>query len=52
MGSKPVSYMPNETVPDLHKISEVVTLCMRKSIFVYTSKSGQYVMLSVGTFGG
>ena len=42
--------MPNRAVSALHKISGVATLCMCKSIFVYTSKTEQYAMLSVETF--
>ena len=44
--------MPNKAVPDLHKMSGLQTLCMCESIFVDTSKTGQYVVLSGGTFKG
>ena len=50
VGSKPGIYMPNMAVPDLNKIGGVATLCMCRAIFVYTSKTGQYDVLSVGTF--
>ena len=43
---------PTMAVPDLNKFSGVATLCMCKAIFVYTSKAGQYDVLSVGTFTG
>ena len=42
--------MPNMAVPDLNKIWGVATLCLYRVIFVYPSNTGQYDVLSVGTF--
>ena len=47
---KPGSCMPNKTVADLHKMSRVEALCVCKSIFVCTTKTEKYIVLSVGTF--
>ena len=41
--------MSNIAVPDLHKMYGVETLCISKSIYVHSSKTGQYVVLLVGT---
>ena len=48
VGCKLGSYVPNMAVPDLNKFWGVATLYMCKAIFVYTFKTGQYVVLSVG----
>ena len=49
MGSKLGSYIPNMAMPNLNKFGGVATLYMCRAIFVYTSKTGQYDVLSVGT---